>query len=439
MKVRGLTGLLTTALAVAVLVPVAGPAYAADPRPPRPVTAYSGAPEPSARYVPQVSCDPTAKPGTVAVRDLLKATYGGPTGGIGRSCDAGVTEHSEGRAYDWTLDAGVPADAAKARSFISWLTGPDAAGVAAGNARRLGVMYVIWDRQIWGSYNGRWKPYSGSSPHRDHVHISLSWDGAMKRTSFWTGRTLQGHDYGPCRRHASEAVPVHSGRNLEPCPAPASISRSAVPLVGDWDGDGRDEQGWFDSGSFLLRDSRGKGVRVPLGRPGDLPVVGDWDGDGRDTVGVFRRGTWYLLPSHSPGVAPAVVRFGSAGDRPVVGSWDGRQEGVGVYRRGTWFLRDSWRGGSTRPPLRWGSASMTPLAGDWDGDGDDTPGLAGAGRRHMLQATTWVTVFGRAQDAALAGDFDGDGRTTHAVVHGTSFLWRDDLRTGPATASTTFG
>ena len=26
----------------------------------------------------------------------------------------------------------------------------------------------------------------------------------------------------------------------------------------------------------------------------DVPVVGDWDGDGKDDLGVFRNGIWYL-------------------------------------------------------------------------------------------------------------------------------------------------
>src|SRR5690606_34041163 len=32
----------------------------------------------------------------------------------------------------------------------------------------------------------------GSSPHTDHIHFSFSWDGAMQRTSWWTGTAWTG-------------------------------------------------------------------------------------------------------------------------------------------------------------------------------------------------------------------------------------------------------
>ena len=44
------------------------------------------------------------------------------------------------------------------------------------NADRLGVLYVIWFRQIWLPGSG-WKSYSGdgtpSGDHTNHVHISV--------------------------------------------------------------------------------------------------------------------------------------------------------------------------------------------------------------------------------------------------------------------------
>ena len=50
-------------------------------------------------------------------------------------------------------------------------------------------MYVIWNKHSWNAYDRTpaWVPYTGANPHTDHIHISLSWDGALKRTSFWTG------------------------------------------------------------------------------------------------------------------------------------------------------------------------------------------------------------------------------------------------------------
>ncbi|WP_088319925.1 peptidoglycan-binding protein [Kineosporia sp. R_H_3] len=164
-------------------------------------------------YVSAVSCDPRDKTGTTALGDLLRATYPGTSYGIARPCGTDplrTSEHYEGRAVDWMVDGRDPVGAARARAVLTWLLATDAHGNRFANARRLGVMYVIWDGTIWGSYaaTSGWRPYStcavhperawDTTCHRDHVHISLGWAGAQKRTSFWTGAVAPA-DYGPCR------------------------------------------------------------------------------------------------------------------------------------------------------------------------------------------------------------------------------------------------
>lgn len=60
-------------------------------------------------------------------------------------------------------------------------------------ARRMGIMYVIWNHQIWSpGPDSTWRAYTGTNPHTDHVHISLSWAGARAETSFWSGTVVQG-------------------------------------------------------------------------------------------------------------------------------------------------------------------------------------------------------------------------------------------------------
>ena len=165
----------------------AGPAAPAAA--PHPVDSY-------VRYRGQSTCDPTAKPGTVYLVNLAVAYYGqGHLAGIGRGCSVGgISEHKEGRAFDWALDSAVPAEKAAGDAFVQWLTavGPD--GKMGYNARRLGVMYVIWNRYIWSNSRdgAAWQEYTGPVPHTDHVHVSLSWAGAFERTSWWTGVALPG-------------------------------------------------------------------------------------------------------------------------------------------------------------------------------------------------------------------------------------------------------
>lgn len=157
-----------------------------------PAVEWAGTPvEPLATYVPQTSCDPSAKPGVLGFRDLLLASFPGSRNlGIGRVCEAeGVSEHKEGRAFDWGVSVEDPAEQAAADTVVAWILGPDEAGEPYAIARRLGLMYVIWDGRIWSSFlaDEGWRPYVGRSPHRDHIHFSFDWAGAMGQTTFWQG------------------------------------------------------------------------------------------------------------------------------------------------------------------------------------------------------------------------------------------------------------
>ena len=94
-------------------------------------------------YEGQSVCDPTPKPGAVAMADTIKAVYGADQViGIPRGCDiGGRSEHKEGRAVDWMVDIRVPAERAMAEAYLNWLLGPDQAGRMHGHAFQLGVMY----------------------------------------------------------------------------------------------------------------------------------------------------------------------------------------------------------------------------------------------------------------------------------------------------------
>jgi hypothetical protein len=152
---------------------------------------YPAAIEPLAGYQPQTSCSPTAKPGVADFsRRLLRAYPSTRSLGIVRACAVGGrSEHKEGRAFDWGVSARSAADRARVAKMITWLTRADKFGNRFAMARRLGIQYLIWNRRIWGAYaaDAGWRKYSGANPHTDHVHISFTWAGARKQTSFWTG------------------------------------------------------------------------------------------------------------------------------------------------------------------------------------------------------------------------------------------------------------
>lgn len=134
-------------------------------------------------------CDPTEKQGAMKLRAFILEHFGGADWGITRECHIGSpSEHHEGRAFDWGIvDGGADVDA-----FLDWLLSPDGFGRPHANARAAGVMYAIYDRRIWRSYDkpgqprGHWYPYFGDDPHVDHVHISLSRAGGDGLTSLYS-------------------------------------------------------------------------------------------------------------------------------------------------------------------------------------------------------------------------------------------------------------
>ncbi|MGY1841712.1 MULTISPECIES: LysM peptidoglycan-binding domain-containing protein [unclassified Modestobacter] len=223
MTVRRSSGLLRPAvvLAAAGLLGLAVPPAQAQ-EPVAPVVAPEAVEGP-ARHVGQAVCDPIARPGAVALARLVLDTYGtGVNGGIVRDCAAGGrSEHKEGRAWDWLVRADQPAERAAAEEFLGWLTaaGPD--GAPGYQARRLGVMYVIWAERVWSPDRG-WQPYGGADPHTGHVHVSLSWSGALGVTSFWTG-TAAGVHHDSCDAAAAEAGAPG------PCPPPGAPPADAPP------------------------------------------------------------------------------------------------------------------------------------------------------------------------------------------------------------------
>jgi hypothetical protein len=210
-------------------VPATGPAArpaAATAVPVPPTPAFGAGIEPYADYLGQTLCSPTAKPGLTKLAALLQATYGQHDIGIARSCsDGGQSEHKEGRALDWMISA---AQRPQADAFLKWLLATDAYGNTAAMARRLGVMYIGWDNRMWRAYDpgAGWSDLKTCSTnpamkaaaydtycHRNHVHLSFSWDGAQGTTSYWTGKPILVPD---CARRTVPVALAQAGTAAAP-------------------------------------------------------------------------------------------------------------------------------------------------------------------------------------------------------------------------------
>lgn len=198
-----------------------------------------------------------------------------------------------------------------------------------------------------------------------------------------------------------------------------------VPVVGDWNGDGRDTVGVFRNGVWFLRNSLTSGwadLVFGFGDPGDIPVVGDWDGDGRDGIGVFRNGVWYLRNTPTTGPAEITVHYGDIGDRPITGRWSTRTRGdtIGIVRNARWYLRNSLTSGPADTTFDYGLPTDFPVVGDWDGDQIDTPGVVRGSYWHLRNSNTpgiahRKFVYGTDQDLPIVGHF-GTATTTNAGV-----------------------
>jgi peptidoglycan hydrolase-like protein with peptidoglycan-binding domain len=262
---------------------------------PKPAKPLSKIIDIASAYQAQDSCDPVAKPGVSAFMNLMLSTYKtGVSAGVVRSCYLGGTsEHKEGRAWDWHIPS-TTKDRATAQHVVGWLTANHGE-----MARRFGIEYIIWNKHIWGVYRmaDGWRPYSGESDHTDHLHFSFSWDGAMKRTSWWTGTPVTVADQGPCQPYAGQPAPIYTTRRTARCVTPPTAPKSAYALV--WPGQTTSSVKVAQKALKVKIDgSFGASTRAALlawQRSHKLPVTG-----------VLDKATWAkLVPAPPPAPAPA--------------------------------------------------------------------------------------------------------------------------------------
>ena len=157
------------------------------------------------RYDSATSCRKDVPKGTKELQSWLERNVRGESWGIMR-CERLKNDdfslHSEGRAIDWHLDAGVAKQRRAAMRLVRTLLAPDRNGNDAALARRMGVQGLIFDCKSWwsgmedlGEYSYCYKRNGDlrngldrTQAHRDHIHIELNWPGARERTSFWHSR-----------------------------------------------------------------------------------------------------------------------------------------------------------------------------------------------------------------------------------------------------------
>ena len=202
-----------------------------------------------ARHTPQTSCDPTTKPGTLKLARLLTRTYRTTRYGTVRACGPTPnSEHQDGRAVDWMVSVRSPAPRpGRGRARLAAGHGRDQNAYAM--ARRLGVMYLIWNNRIWSASRADdgWRPYSDcAEPPRDARPTAAA--TATTSTSPSPGRARAASpptgpdrvakaDFGPCRPADLSWAAPYARFNPAPCTryppvtAPAGASSTLRTLV----------------------------------------------------------------------------------------------------------------------------------------------------------------------------------------------------------------
>ncbi|MFM7428003.1 MAG: M15 family metallopeptidase [Elainella sp.] len=206
-------------------------------------------------------------------------------------------------------------------------------------------------------------------------------------------------------------------------------------LVGDWNGDGKDDLA-VRRGSTILKDINGDGRHdleqvFGLGNAENQYLVGDWNGDGKDDLAV-RRGSTILMDINGDGRHDLQQTFGRGNreNQYLIGDWNGDGIDDIAVRRGSMVLVDVNRDGNRdlQQTFGLGASEAQYLVGDWNGDGKDDlavrrgstvlKDINGDGRHDLSQSFG----LGGGEDQYLVGDWNRDGKDDIAVRRGSTVL-----------------
>ena len=239
---------------------------------------------------------------------------------------------------DWAVNVNSAAQRAAADDFLTWLLATDVHGNAHANLRRLGIMYVIWDRRVFKAYRAQdgWKPTR--APPRTPTTSTSRCPGPAH-----AGRPRGGAGFPAPATAAfwpTGAVSAATSRFSARCPHPNSPSPAASPRTSPAGGStGPPAPGvtrcwapsWSDTPSWTAPRHRWASPSPTRAGPGTA----------------------------APTTSPRAARFVAPGDRRASGverhGHDVRRQGVGV---GGAVLSGRGRAGHEHP---WGRAESARL------------------------------------------------------------------------------
>jgi sugar lactone lactonase YvrE len=296
-----------------------------------------------------------------------------------------------------------------------------------------------------GTFNaGQWSlDVAGNGGVSGVLNASFGWPGVTYVTGDWNGdgHTKIGIFYNGYWYLDYDGNGVWDGGVNDKAYTFGWADPSVVPVVGDWNGDGRTKIGVYYQGFWFL-DYDGNGVwdggvndkqyNFGWGDPNVLPKVADWSGSGTSKIGIYYQGLWFV-DYDGNGVWDGGAQNGGVdewgqfgwnapGVTPVIGDWngDGRAK-AGIYYQGAWYLdydgNFAWDGGVNDKQYNFVSSdpNATPLVGDWTGTGTTKIGLFSPGYDWALDAngngiwagppTDFYYQFGSAGDVPVVGSW----------------------------------
>jgi hypothetical protein len=223
--------------------------------------------------------------------------------------------------------------------------------------------------------------------------------------------------------------------------------RSETPLVGDFNGDGKDDIATFTRGTpadvfvALSNGSSFVGTSVKwhdfFAVGSEIPVVGDFNGDGKDDIATFTRGSRadvYVALSNGSSFVGTSVKwhdwFAAGSEIPLVGDFNGdNKDDIATFTRGesaNVYVALSNGSSFVGTSVKWhdwfAAWSELPAVGDFNGDGKDdivtfTRGTSANvfvalsnGSSFVGTAAKWHESFASGAEVPGVGDFTGDNR-----------------------------